>query len=364
MAKRRRRKAELPEKPELLVIERGQIGELLVVTPALRALRKAYPEARITVMARPRSAPVLIDNPAVDRLLPISEKEAAGFAGVMRLSAWIRAKRFDAAFILHTSFRSALIVAWGAVPVRAGLTTEGRGFLLTHKAPRDPDAYRADEHLKVVSAVGIADDGRETEMHLTDEEIAEARELLGGLGDRRPLVALHPGASHENRQWPTERFAELGARLADGFGATPFYLVGPKEEALAEAVAAWWKERGRPEPPTFAPKNVRILAALLAESDGAVTNNTGPMHIAAAVDTPCVAIHGPTPPARWQPAGTGSVGVYVEDLECRPCDKHTCEREDNACLTTLPVDVVLEKITGLLRMEPVASAEVGRRADG
>ncbi len=349
MATNRADSEELPEAPRILVLETGLVGELLVITPALRAIRKARPSADVTVVATPGSAPVLVGNPNVDRLLPLAGRERRGFFGLMRLASWIRAKRFDVAFVFHTSFRSALAAAMGAVPVRAGLSCEGRGFLLTHRTARDRSAYEVDEHLGVLRLLGIPADGRELELHLTAEEREEARRLLPERDDGRPVVGLHPGASREIRRWPAERFAELGAELGSLADAAVFYTFGPREHALAAIVRDRYAADGLPEPVTTFPRNLRVLGGLFAEADAVVTNNTGPMHIAAAVGVPGVFIHGPTPVARWQPPGDRYVPIMGGGVECRPRDSPRCRKDSLECMDAVTVAQVLEAVVGLFR---------------
>jgi lipopolysaccharide heptosyltransferase II len=352
MFKRRRRDVAFTESPEFLVIETGLIGELLVATPALRAIRKAYPKARVTVMARPASAAVLVGNPAVDRLLPLSKDERGGFFGAMRLASWIRAKKFDAAFVLHTSFRSALAAAMGAVPVRAGLTHEGRGFLLTHKAPRDLRAHRTDENLRVLGLLGIPSDGADLEMHLTDEERGEASELLRASGagaSGLPLVGLHPGAGNVNRRWPAESFAALGAKIAATGRFEPVFFFGPADQEFERTIAAHYQRADLPPPPLVSPKNVRVLGAAFERTAAVVANNSGPMHVAAAVCVPGVFVHGPTPVARWAPRGPGYANVVSADVECRPCDESDCRLERLECLEAVTPDQVLEALDELLK---------------
>ncbi len=324
MFRRRPRDVAFPESPEFLVIETGLIGELLVATPALRAIKKAYPTARVTVMARPGSAAVLVGNPAVDRLLPLSKDERGGFLGVMRLASWVRAKKFAAAFVLHTSFRSALVAAMGAVRVRAGLTHEGRGFLLTHKAPRDYDAYRVDEHLRVLELVGVPPDGTDLVLCLSDEERGEAAELLreAGVGSSGlPLVALHPGAGNVNRRWAAESFAALGVKIAAAGRFEPVFFFGPADRELARTIAAHYERAGLAEPPLVYPKNARVLGAAFERMAAVVANNSGPMHVAAAVAVTGVFLHGPTPVGRWAPRGRKYANVASTDVRCRPCDE-------------------------------------------
>jgi ADP-heptose:LPS heptosyltransferase len=341
----------LPDAPKVLVIETGLVGELLVVTPALRAFRKAFPGARVTALVSPGSAAVLVGNPSVNRLLPVAKGQRTGFAGLAALAAWARAQRFDAALVFHTSFRSALLAALAGVPIRAGLAYEGRGFLLTHKAKRDRAAYEVDEHLKVLGLLGVPPDGRAMELPLLPEECEEAARLLHGLTPGSRVVGLHPGASREIRRWPTERFAELGAGLRES-GVEPLYVFGPKEKPLAEAVDSWWRARGLPAPRSVAPRTVRVLGALFERMDAVVTNNTGPMHVAAAVGAPGVFVHGPTPVGRWQPPGETWVPVCASDVPCRPCDSPRCGKGRLLCMEAVTVEHVRGALTGLLDRAP------------
>ena len=339
---------DLPDAPRILVIETGLLGELLVTTPALRAVKRGRPGADVTAMVTPGSAPVLVSNPNVDRLLPLSKRERSGFLGLVRLAAWIRARRFDVALVFHTSFRSALLAFLGGIPVRAGLSSEGRGPLLTHKAGRDRSAYEVDEHLKVVELLGVAPDGRSLELFLTDEERSEARGLLRAV-EGKAFVALHPGASREIRRWPAERFAELGARIVGEPETEVVYVVGPGERDLGERIEHWYSRERLDRPLVVSPRNARILGALFEMASAVVTNNTGPMHVAAAVGTPGVFLHGPTPVARWQPPGDGYVAVFAEGVPCRPCDSPRCREGSLVCMEAVGVDEVFEALMGLSR---------------
>ena len=348
MAPRKRKQVELPESPRILVMETGLIGELLAVTPVLRAIGKAHPSADVTVMVRPGSAPVLVGSPYVTKLLPLVGRERKGFLGVMRLASWVRSRNFDAVLVLHTSFRSALIALMGAAPVRAGLSSEGRGFLLTHKKPRDRAAYEVDEHLAILELLGIPGDGRDLDLFLTDEERRSARSLVGSRPESGRRVGLHPGASREIRRWPIRHFVELADRLQREAGVTPVFFFGPREADLSRAVSELRQWEGADPAALHSPGNVRILAAAFELMDVVVTNNTGPMHIAAAVRAPGVFIHGPTPVARWHPPGDHFVPIYADGLECRPCDTSSCAQDRLLCMEGVTVDRVFDAVCGLL----------------
>ena len=344
MSTRRAKTVSLPEKPRLLIVETGLIGELLVVTPLLRAIGKARPGADVTVVVRPGSAPVLVGNPYVTRLLPLAAAERKGVLGAMRLASWIRSRDLDAALLLDTSFRSALVALMGAVPVRAGLSTERRGFLLTHSKPRDRDAFEGDEHLAVLGLLGVPPDGRELEIFLADDERRAARELVGPPAEGRPRVGLHPGAGRANLRWPLPHFVELGLRLEREAGASAVFFFGPGEDDLARGVRELYRSAGRPVPPVVFPKSVRALAAAFELMDVAVTNNSGPMYVAAAVRTPGVFISGPTPVSRSHPPGPRNTSVVSKEVECRPCDLPRCRFDRLACLEDVRVETVLGRV--------------------
>lgn len=359
----RRKAIELPERPRILIMETGLIGELLAITPVLRAIGKRWPEAEVTVMVRPGSAPVLVGSPYVTKLLPLISKERKGFLGVMRLASWVRSRDFDAALVLHTSFRSALITLMGVVPVRAGLSCESRGFMLTHKKQRDRAAYEVDEHLAVAALLGIDDDGRSLDLFLTEGERRSGRTLINTLRPSGRLVGLHPGASRDIRRWPVRSFVELGARLADA-GVTPVYFFGPREEDLAGAVDLLFEDRGLVRPAMRRPGNIRMLGAAFELMDAVVTNNTGPMHVAAAVGTRGVFIHGPTPVGRWHPPGDDFVAIYGDGVACRPCDSPACARGRLLCMEAVSVESVFDAVMGLLGDGPRAESTRGAGASG
>lgn len=355
MAFRRRKPVELPDSPRLLVMETGLIGELLLVTPLLRAIGKAFPSADVTVMVRPGSAPVLVGNPYVKKLLPLIGRERNGFLGVMRLASWVRSRDFDAVLVLDTSFRSALIALMGAAPVRAGLSTEGRGFLLTHKRPRDRAAYQVDEYLAVLELLGVPSDGLQLDLFLTEEERRSARTLVGDPPEHSRLVGLHPGATLDIRRWPLRLFVELADRLEREAGVTPVFFFGPREEDLAGAVTTLREWGGTAPPIVHSPGNMRVLAAAFELMDAVVTNNAGPMHVAAAVETPGVFIHGPSPVARWHPPGERFIPIHADGVDCRPCDTSTCARDRVSCMELVTVDSVFGAVCKLL--------DAGTRAD-
>lgn len=340
-------RAEYPEfqaAPRFLIIETGFVGDVLVITPALRALRTTFPDCEMTAIVRPKSGMVLIGMPNLTRLLPLPKEHRRGFLSVMGLASWMRGQRFDAAFVFRPSFRSALIPFLAGVPTRAGLSSEGRRLLLTHRAPFEPTMSEVRKHLKVVELVGAEPAGFELEMFLTDDERSEARKLLevvpGG-----PLVVIHPGANWPIRRWYPERFAELGARLRGESGVGVAYLSGPADAEIIATVREWYASEGFDPPVVIEPPNVRVLAAVIEAADVAVTNNSGPLHLTSAAGTEGVFIHGPTPVERWHLSDPRHTDIYADGVNCRPCDSTSCLHETFRCLDAISIDTVLEAVS-------------------
>ncbi|MBN2564076.1 MAG: glycosyltransferase family 9 protein [Candidatus Eisenbacteria bacterium] len=343
----RPRMPDFPEEARFLVVETGYVGDVLVTTPALRAIRAAYPRCSITALIRPASGVVLVGNPNVSRLLPLRKEDRSGLMAVLRVASWISSQGFDAAFVFRPSFRSALIPALARVPVRAGLTSEGRGFLLTHRSAFVREESEVKKHLKVVGLVGIPPSGQELEMFLTDEERSEAAELLAPAAGR-PLVAIHPGANWPIRRWPAERFAELGSRLRTEIGATVSYFAGPADSETIAAVRGWYEDHGKEQPIVLEPPNVRVMAAAFQAADVVVTNDSGPLHIASAVGSQAVFIHGPTLVERAHLPDPRHTDLFAADVPCRPCDSTKCSQDRLLCFEGVTVDHALEAVSARL----------------
>jgi heptosyltransferase-2 len=344
----------------ILVVKPGDLGDCVLTTPALRALRLARPRARIDLLAQPIASAVVGGTDLVDEhlRLPRQALDAAARRGPLGLpfllafAARLRARRYDACVLLqHLTTRvgtlkyAGLLLASGA-PRRYGLEN-GRGWFLTERFPDDGFGARheADYWLGVVGLLGADPAPRPTELPVSDADRRAAADLLRGL--TRPIVALHPGGGDYAtvaRRWAPDRFAALGRRLAERRGAS--LLVVGNERGLNAAVAAGCGGRDLSGRTTLG-----ALAALLGESDLLVSNDSGVAHVGAAAGVPMVAIYGQTDPRAWgpyygKPAGDRAELVQVP-LPCRPCLyrrhelgwRHGCATRD--CLELISTGMVL-----------------------
>lgn len=323
-----------------LVVLPNWFGETLFATPFLRALHRHRPAAWIATLGRPLCREVLLHNAHVDALLDYDERGShRGPAGKWRLVMSLRAQRVDTAFILRRSLSRSLLLALARIPARVGFANAKSGWLLTHRvpAPREP-RHKAATYLALLEAVGLSateGDAAGCDYTVSDEERDAAHGLLKRLGvlDGRPVVILHPGANWAHKRWAPERFAALGDRLAAA-GGQVVITGGPDDRAVAESI-----RRTMRKPPTVlaGTTSLRQLGACLEQAQLVMSNDTGVLHIAAALGRPLVALFGPTSPALTGPLGDPQRTVVLHHPAC--CPRVPCYRPDR------PVHPGMDSIT-------------------
>lgn len=319
------------------------IGDAVMTTPAIALVREHYPQAELTVLANPLVGAIFSPHDAVDKVMVFDRNGAhRGVRGRLRLALELRKRAFDMAIILPNSFDSALVPWLAGIPVRLGKGSDGRSLLLTGRYSEDetqPSRHEVRYYLNLVRHFGI--DGRDVAPHLctTPTEDHEASALLAGegilAGDR--VIAINPGATYGSaKRWYPDRFAEVAQRLAAQWRARIMILGSPGEAGIAADIAqrlggACLNMAGR--------TTVRELMALIKRSDFMVTNDSGPMHIAAAFGVPLVAVFGPTDHTGTAPYTDRAV-IVRRDTACAPCKLRECPT-DHCCMTKVSADDVV-----------------------
>lgn len=321
-----------------LVVAPNWIGDAVMSLPVLRALRRASPGGRLAVLARSGPGAIYRAEGSADTVLPRSS-----FLGDVTAA---RRGGFDEVWLLPNSYRSALIAAGSGAPRRIGYATERRGWLLTGALPPPPGtAHQLRDYDALLENNGVAPDPDPPRLPLPDLALGRAREALdraGRAGDA-PLVALCPGSAFaRTKRWPAERFAGVADALA-GRGLGAAVLIGPGEEDLGVSVASAAKSRPAVLGAELDPVE---LAAAISLARAAVTNDSGPMHLAGAVGTPVVALFGPTDPGRTGPSGSPS-RVLDRYVFCSPCFKTECPY-GHECLREIEVGDVMGAIDELI----------------
>jgi predicted lipopolysaccharide heptosyltransferase III len=327
----------------ILVIKLRYIGDVLLATPVLRALKAKFPQARLTMAVNRGTEDVLRRNPDVDEIVPV---ERRGMIPYMQFLADMRRRRFDCVIDLTDGDRSA-VLAWAtAAPVRIGLNDEHRwrGLLYTAVAKRGRDSvHRIDQDLDALRAIGLDPGPILPVLKTSEHDDQEAAKLLeeiaaGTNGSRKkgPLVILQPSARYWFKAWPAERFAELADRLTASFDCQVVIGGTEQDRPLAESI----QSKARSRPVNIAGRTTLLQhAAVLKRCQLFVGNDNGPMHMAAALDVPVIALFGPSNPAEWGPRG-GCVDVIYKGLDCRRCFHPTCERGEQSCMKQITVEEV------------------------
>jgi len=334
-------------RPAVLVVQTSFLGDVVLTTPLLTALRRRIAPRRLAVLVRPEAVPLVHGHPDVDQVL-VDDKRGAdrGLAGLVRTARRLRRERFDIAVSPHRSLRTAIVLAAARIPRRVGFR-ESRGARLYHeRVPRDRRRHDVERNLALVAPFGPALDGVPVlHVPVAAEAAARAAALLpAGNG---PLVGLAPGSVWRTKRWTAAGFAAVAARLA-AEGARCVVLGAPDEAALAEEVRARSGERavvlaGRTD--------LATLVAVIDRLALLVANDSAPMHVACARGVPVVAVFCATTPALgYGPYGARTT-VVEADLACRPCARHggpRCPRGTADCARLVTPERVLSAARALL----------------
>jgi lipopolysaccharide heptosyltransferase II len=317
----------LPAPRHLVVRLPRPLGDAVMATPALRALRAALPSTRITWAGAPAATRALEGLPWRDDAMPLAGPMDRGVLAPWRAARLLRPLGADATLILPNSFATALAARLARIPVRVGTPLHGRALLLTRPvivptkgAGLAPRPMR-EHYLDLVAVFGARDDGRGTELATTDFDESRAQARLKDVEPGTRLLAVNAGASFgPTKVYPPDRLARAVSLVREEAGVLPLVLAGPGEEALARAVAeALW-------PPYLSvhddPPDVGELKALLRRATLLLTTDAGPRHVAEAFGVPTVAVLGPTDP-RWGAGGPSTV-VRNEAVPCLGCHLRAC----------------------------------------
>jgi len=344
----------------ILVLLPNWVGDVVLATPALAALRRRFAESRICLLLRSYVADVVADGGFADEVLTWPP-DRTGPAGWLRFIRRLRAHRFDLALLLPNSFRSALAVRLSGARRRVGYVRDARGWLLTDRLrpPRSGGRRVVESMLdyygRLVEALECDASDRRPRLGIGPADEAACARRFASLDQERPLVVLNPGGAFGTAKlWPAERFAAIGDALAGEFNAQIIASGTPKERALGEAIA---RAAQRPVMLCFEPPvGLGPLKALIRRADLLVTNDTGPRHYAIALGTPVVTIFGPTDPG-WTETRFHLERKVMLALDCQPCQKKRCPLGHTNCMMQLDVERVLVAARALL-----AERLAGRRA--
>jgi heptosyltransferase-2 len=333
----------------ILVRATNWVGDAVMSLPALRALRDRFPQARITILAKPWVAGLYHREPFCDQIIPYAPRTLGEKYSAARALA---AYKFDTAILLQNAFEAAAVVATAGIPRRIGYARDGRGFLLTTAVPVPrPDEIPPHErfyYLELLRRAGILDHLPESDsIRLDGAPAARAAglERFRALGLGEAIVGISPGAAYGTaKRWLPERFAEAANRVAGELGATVAVFGSASERDLCESVVRAIRVPAR----NFAGQTeLAEYIELAAACRVYLTNDSGAMHIASALGLPTVAVFGATNHITTGPTGP-LARVVREPVECSPCLKRECPI-DHRCMTRVEAARVAETALELLK---------------
>ena len=332
-----------PNPKKILIRATNWIGDGVMMTPSLGVIRQIFPDAEIVIAANPLVAELFKNHPWCDRVMVFESRGLhRGLAGLWRFSKEIQAEKFDLAILLQKAFKAALIAFLAKIPERIGYDTDVRGFLLTKRARLTPEIklmHHSRHYLEMLKAFGIGADIGELKLELTRHEIERGAELLG----KGEWLVLNPGAAYgAAKRWYPERFAEVGDRLANEKGMHVVIIGGPGEKEIGRDI----ENIMSCNPVNLVGETtVREMMAIIANSKLMVTNDSGPMHVAAALQIPIVAIFGPTDHKTTFP-WCDAYQIVRSDVDCAPCCKRKCPI-DHRCMLDVTSDDVVDAVSHL-----------------
>ncbi|RKU26016.1 hypothetical protein C6497_14630 [Candidatus Poribacteria bacterium] len=327
---------------KILLIRLSSLGDIVLTTPAIRAIRSHHPNAYIAMLVAKQSADILLHNPNLNEIIHFDRlskhKDTAEMYRILRI---LRQRNFSLSIDFQRKFRTELLMYLSGATDRVG-----KGILSTVRVPESGNKHATEHYFDLLHAVGIPAEDRHLEIYLHESERTKACQLFKheGINDGDLTIGLFPGAGWKLREWMPERFAKIADRLVTNFKAQVVLFGGPNDVTLVNHIANTMDELAI----NFAGKlNLRELSSCIEKCDLFISNDTGPMHIATAVGTQTVALFGPGNHIRFQPIGDNHTLIRY-DVPCSPCKQFTDKCKDNICMKGITVDDVWDSICRIL----------------
>lgn len=341
----------------ILVVLPTWVGDFVMATPALRAIRDRYDRAHITFLMEPNLRDLVRGGDWMDDAIewPPKDRRRPWHRAYRRVTSYLRRQRIDWAVLFPNSARSALMAYLARAERRFGYNRDGRRLLLTDPievrnrcagryVPMPIVQYYAD----LVEAIGCDRPGDRLELFTTPDcdRSVDARLVDWGIERHRPLVVLSPGASYGAAKcWPTDRYAGVADHFATQRESAIVITCGPGEEPIAKAVQASMKQQAQVCVNPLL--TLGELKSLIKRADLLLCNDTGPRHLAKAFGVPVVTVFGPTHP-EWTATNYEAERIVRIDIECGPCQERICPLGHLACMTGVSIEAVCEAATTLL----------------
>ena len=325
-----------------MVIKLRAIGDVVLSTVVLDSLRKSFPHSNIDFLTEKYCKDVLFENPNLNSVLTYDSRNDNGLSLIYK----IRRRRYDLVIDLFGNPRSALVTFFSGSRYRVGYRFGWRRYCYNIVVnPRGGEVHNTEFNLDALRAISIPIINPVPQFFVTQKEIDFAHDFFKSANlESNKVIAINPGGGWYTKRWLISHYARISDIIMEKYKAKILLLWGPGEENYVREIIKVMKNQAVQIPAT----NLKQLAAILQKCSLIVTNDSGPMHIAAAVGVPVVAIFGPTNPALQGPVGTKTAVIQNKELDCLGCNLTKCPI-GNPCMEKLTVEEVLKGVELLLR---------------
>ncbi len=338
--------------PRILLVNQNWLGDVLFSTPAIRALRKKFPEGFIACLVPERCRQALAQNPYLDEVIVYDERAFLFSWKTLRLVAALRRRRFDKAIFLHRSRTKVRLARWAGIPERWGYASKRGQRDLTRAVPVPVvKSHKTDFFLKLLEDCGIPADGRTTDFFPKKEAEGELKELFDGLGIAlgAPYAVVHAGGNWELKRWPADFFVRWARIFLKKYPWRIILCGTARETALCNSIASSFKNGELV--PVCGKTSLDALALLLKNAKILVSNDSGPIHLAASQNTKILGLFGPTSPDETGPVSAAPLKILRKDVGCDvPCYYRSCNYR--VCMEWLTPEEVFAATEELLNAHP------------
>jgi len=332
----------------ILIVNVNWLGDTLFATPFIRAVKEKYPDSYIAILTHPRCYEILEGNPNIDEIIVYDEKrQHKNLLRKFSMVAYLRSKNFDTAFILRKSLSRTLLLLFSKIPTRGGYVSKRAGVLLTRSVDiPHKELHKVEYFLNLGKTAGIEARNKNYEIYISGKDMEKGEKVLKDAGiNYKNFVILNAGGNWNPKRWPAENFAKLGDEIFKTSGSHIVLTGAEKDIALAETIAGLMKHK----PFILCGKTgLKTLGAIFKKAICVISNDSGPMHLAAATGANVIAIFGPTSAKLTGPYGGGKCKVLHKDIGCEiPCYEVKCK--DNKCMKAVTVGEALGAFNEIVR---------------
>lgn len=330
----------------ILILGYRHLGDTLFITPAIRAIKEEFKNSYLVVICGKFSSEILENNPYIDEIIALPNNS---FLEKLKIRKQLKKYNFDTVFIFQHTFLNALFIWSLRIKNRIGLNWKGCGIFLTHKIKYENSWHEVERYLNLVSLLTKKEyNNFSPQIFLKEENERYAKEFFikNNLENTNLLVGINPGSSEKwkIKRWGIDKYAQLINKLVENYEAKILVFTGPFETYLIEEL----KEKTKFNFLVVREENLLNLAAIIKRCSLFITNDTGPMHIAAGVGVPVIDIVGPSNPKKTGPYTKNCI-IVKKELFCSPCKKLHCD--DLSCLKLITVEDVLKEVEKIVNKE-------------